>query len=201
MFRISEIRPVAQGSIERCATLRLEPTILCYGRASWIHCGEFVRNGARRGMTRGGARTAWSVAPWFECTSMKLFTVDDETSAPNLRDLPESRGALLREASEAIGARWVLDYSASVQQSGRRIEGGWPGTLPEARSRVLASLPQELSSRGAPPLSPQELVVASAAASAEAKRRWRVAAKRPASRTSPGKFAPPAATSSSMVKL
>jgi hypothetical protein len=133
-------------------------------------------------MTHGGARTAWSVAPLFECTSMNPSTVDDETSARNLPDLPESRGALLRAASEAIGARWVLDYSARVQQSGRRIEGGWPGTLPEARGRVLASLPQELSNRGAAPLTAQELVVASATASAEAKRRWRVAAKRPSPR-------------------
>jgi hypothetical protein len=111
---------------------------------------------------------------------MNRHNVDDETSPPALA---ESRGALLRETSEAIGARWVLDYSASVQQSGRRIEGGWPGTLPEARGRVLASLPQELSERGAAPLSPQELVVASAMASAEAKRQWRVAAKRQSSRS------------------
>lgn len=92
----------------------------------------------------------------------------------------EARGSLLRAASEAVGVRWVLDYSAVVRQNGRRIEGGWPGTLPEARGRVLASLPQELSNRGAAPLSPREIVAASAMASAEAKRRWQQAAKRQA---------------------
>lgn len=83
----------------------------------------------------------------------------------------------MREASEAIGVRWMLDYLATVERSGRRIEGGWPGTLPEARGRVLASLPGQLSACGAAPLSAQEIVVASAMASAEAKRRWRLATK------------------------
>lgn len=120
---------------------------------------------------------------------MKRLTVKDETNAQELAELrgtvaeprgtvAEPRGTMLRAASEAIGARWVLDYSATVQGSGRRIEGGWPGTLPEARGRVLASLPQELSERGAAPLSSQELAAASAMASAEAKRRWRAATKR-----------------------
>lgn len=112
---------------------------------------------------------------------MKLLTPNDVTDASNLA---EPRGRFLREASEAIGARWVVDYSAAVQQSGRRIEGGWPGTLPEARGRVLAGLPQVLSACGAAPLSPQEIVVASAMASAEAKRQWLIATKRrPRSRT------------------
>lgn len=106
---------------------------------------------------------------------MKQPTVNDEPSAPAVA---EPRSSMLREASEAIGVRWVLDYSATVQQSGRRIEGGWPGTLPEARGRVLATLPQQLSARGAAPLSPQEIAAAAATASAEAKRRWQIAAKR-----------------------
>lgn len=95
----------------------------------------------------------------------------------NAQDWAHRRGTLLREASEAIGARWVLDYSAIVQGSGRRIEGGWPGTLSEARGRVVATLPQELHERGAAPLSSKEIAAASAMASAEAKRRWRAAAK------------------------
>jgi|ERR1041384_6183451 hypothetical protein len=106
---------------------------------------------------------------------MKRQTVDDETGAAILA---EPRGPLLREASEAIGVTWVLDYSATLERSGRRIEGGWPGTLPEARVRVLASLPQQLSARGVAPLTPQEIVVASAITSVEAKRRWQIAAKR-----------------------
>ncbi len=124
---------------------------------------------------RGEILLAQQAASLSESTSMKRPTVSDETSA---LVLTESRGTMLREASEAIGIRWVLDYSAIVQGSGRRIEGGWPGTLPEARGRVLASLPQELSERGVAPLSSQEIAAASAMASAEAKRRWRVEARR-----------------------
>jgi hypothetical protein len=132
-------------------------------------------------MTNGGAPRFFGVAGrhFVRVPSMKRLPPKDETNAP---ELAEPRGTLLRAASEAIGARWVLDYSAAVQGSGRRIEGGWPGTLPEARGRVLASLPQELSQRGVAPLSSQELAAASAMASAEAKRRWRVATKRQSSR-------------------
>jgi hypothetical protein len=116
-----------------------------------------------------------SLATKSDCVSMKRPTLDAEASETILA---EQRGNALREASEAIGVRWVLDYSASVEESGRRIEGGWPGTLPEARGRVLASLPQQLSQSGAAPMSAQEIIVASATASAEAKRRWRIATKR-----------------------
>lgn len=90
----------------------------------------------------------------------------------------EPRSRLLRETSEAVGASWALNYLDAIQQSGRRIEGGWPGTLPEARTRMLNSLPQALSSRGLPPLSPQEIIAASSITSAEAKRRWQLATKR-----------------------
>lgn len=91
---------------------------------------------------------------------------------------------MLRDASEVVGARWVVDYSAVVEESGRRVEGGWPGTLPEARARVLACLPKELAALGFAPLSPPEIALASSMASAEAKRRWQLATKR-RSRTAP----------------
>ena len=77
----------------------------------------------------------------------------------------------------SIGAGWVVEYSRALQESGRRVEGGWPGTTPEARARVLARLPQELSNQGSAPLSADELSIAVAGVSAEAKRRWQVATK------------------------
>jgi hypothetical protein len=106
---------------------------------------------------------------------MKQPTLDETKDAPTLI---EPRSRLLREASEAVGARWVVDYSAAVEESGRRVEGGWPGTIREARGRVLAHLPQQLSARGFQALSPREVVLASSMASAEAKRRWQLATKR-----------------------
>jgi hypothetical protein len=90
----------------------------------------------------------------------------------------ERRSRLLRETSEAAGATWALTYLDSIQESGRRIEGGWPGTLPEARMRMLSSLPQALSAQGLAPLSPQEIIAASSITSAEAKRCWQIATKR-----------------------
>ncbi len=117
---------------------------------------------------------------------MKRTTLHDKHDPLDGPALSEARSRLLRETSETIGASWMLDYSTAVELSGRRVEGGWPGTLPEARGRVLARLPQELSARGAPPLSAEELAVAVSLASAEAKRRWQLATKKQFSRSGRG---------------
>ena len=106
---------------------------------------------------------------------MKRFTDDDATSS---HILAESRGRLLQTTIEAAGARWALEYLEAVQKSGRAIEGGWPGTVREARARVMASVPPELSARGLSPLSPQEIAEASSLVNAVAKRGWQPKAKR-----------------------
>jgi hypothetical protein len=66
-----------------------------------------------------------------------------------------------------------------MRQNGRAIEGGWPGTLPEARGRIVGNLSQELRSLGLPQLDHDELVAATATAYEEAKRCWQVELKRP----------------------
>lgn len=90
----------------------------------------------------------------------------------------ESRGRVLQETSEVAGASWALEYSEAVQRSGRAVEGGWPGTIPEARARVMRALPPALSARGLSPLSPREIVEASSMVNAVAKRSWLPRAKR-----------------------
>lgn len=90
----------------------------------------------------------------------------------------ESRGRVLQETSEAAGASWALEYSEAVEKSGRAVEGGWPGTIPEARARVLRSLPPELLARGLSPLSPREIAEVSSMVNAVARRSWQPRTKR-----------------------
>jgi hypothetical protein len=97
-----------------------------------------------------------------------------EDSPPSRVD-GEKRDLLLRQSPAAVGANWALQYLDGLRRSGRSIEGGWPGTLPEARAQVLAALPQALISNGLRALEPQELVAATALAYAEARRNWQLA--------------------------
>ncbi|HEU4730277.1 MAG TPA: hypothetical protein VFT22_20410 [Kofleriaceae bacterium] len=41
----------------------------------------------------------------------------------------------------ALGEAWARDVAAALQAQTRGIVGAWPGTLREARSRVLAGFP------------------------------------------------------------
>ena len=96
-----------------------------------------------------------------------------------IKALSESdrRSQLLQDQPGAVGARWAVDACDDAHRSGRSIEGGWPGTVPEARMRVLRALTQELTAKGLAPLCHAELVTATAAAYDRAKREWSLASK------------------------
>jgi hypothetical protein len=89
----------------------------------------------------------------------------------------ERRNRLIREQPAVVGAGWARDSCREALQCGRRIEGGWPGTVPEARMRVLHGLTRELAAQGLAPLSHEELVAATATAYERAKRDWQLAGK------------------------
>jgi hypothetical protein len=65
-----------------------------------------------------------------------------------------------------------------------KVEGGWPGTVPEARMRMLRTLPEQLNSAGLSPLEPAELVAMTSAVYAQARQHWQRAVK-------PSRFAQP----------
>lgn len=90
----------------------------------------------------------------------------------------ETRRVMLQDASESVGASWALECVNALCASGRKIEGGWPGTLPEARARVVNKLSTELSARGWLPLDTREVDVVATSTNAEAKRSWQLAVKR-----------------------
>lgn len=116
---------------------------------------------------------------------MKQETVRGE--AKLLRD-EQQRRLLIEERPSALGVSWALDSCADVTRSGRRVEGGWPGTVPEARMRVLSGLTHELAARGFAPLSQTELSVATSTVYDRARREWQRAGK-----TKPAKASTPAA--------
>jgi hypothetical protein len=87
------------------------------------------------------------------------------------------RDRLLQARPVALGAAWALESCEDAKQSGRRIEGGWPGTVPEARMRVVYVLDGELAALGMSPLSPIELAAATSAAYERAKHEWHLAAR------------------------
>src|SRR3954466_2451286 len=105
---------------------------------------------------------------------MKRVSVRGEAKALNDE---ERRRRMIEERPPALGVTWAADACDDVAQSGRRLEGGWPGTVPEARMRVLQELTRELAEQGLPPLSHIELVAATAGAYERAKRDWQLAAK------------------------
>jgi len=89
----------------------------------------------------------------------------------------EQRRRLIEERPPALGVTWALDSCADVTGSGRRVEGGWPGTVPEARMRVLRGLTHELAARGFAPLSQSELSAATSTVYDRARREWQLAGK------------------------
>ena len=50
-------------------------------------------------------------------------------------------GELVPSVSTALGEAWARDVAEALRAQTRNIVGGWPGTIREARSRVLLGLP------------------------------------------------------------
>jgi hypothetical protein len=59
-----------------------------------------------------------------------------------------------------------------TRNEGRAVDGGWPGTLLEARSLVSSQLNRELVEHAMAQLSPTELTAAVTMAYGRAKRDW-----------------------------
>lgn len=85
------------------------------------------------------------------------------------------RKHLIQEQLATLGTTWAADSCQELKDSGRRVEGGFPGTVPEARSRVQRELTRLLAQHGMEPLRPEELSAATSAAYEQAKRAWHVA--------------------------
>ena len=82
------------------------------------------------------------------------------------------REAILRAAPAAVGAAWARDVSASLAHEGRSVEGGWPGTIVEARALISSHLRTELVGRDMRQASSEELAAAAARTYEEARTAW-----------------------------
>jgi hypothetical protein len=71
-----------------------------------------------------------------------------------------------------VGRRWFASWREDLLRQGRAIEGGWPGTLPEARALVAASVAPAFTQRRMPILTNEELIWAMRATYDEARRAW-----------------------------
>jgi hypothetical protein len=86
---------------------------------------------------------------------------DDATYAAHV--LP-----LVREAS----AVWVAEWRTALEQDGRAMEGGWPGTMAEARAFVLGRIAPILVRKGMPLPTPDRMTRAARDLYSAAREAW-----------------------------
>jgi hypothetical protein len=98
-------------------------------------------------------------------------------SMTNLEMGPQTRETVLREQSDRLGRAWAQAWIQRLLAEGRAVQGGWPGTLQEARAQVSTQCNQELTMRGLSPLSHAELIATTNASYARAKHDWLLSAR------------------------
>jgi hypothetical protein len=82
------------------------------------------------------------------------------------------RASLLHETAVGVGRQWFHDRCADLGRQRRRIEGGWPGTLTEARALVRPALTLALSRTPMPLATAGEVTMATRTTYDEARRAW-----------------------------
>lgn len=80
------------------------------------------------------------------------------------------REALLARAATAEAIAWASWWRAELRRQERPLEGGWPGTLSEARARIVRRVAAELGPDFA--LTPQELDRTARTTYGAARRDW-----------------------------
>jgi hypothetical protein len=85
----------------------------------------------------------------------------------------EARLVVIRDGATKAGTVWANGFCTSMRQEGRRIEGGFPGTLGEARVKLLSHVVADLQRRRLPALLTDEVAWAARLTYREAKREWR----------------------------
>lgn len=73
----------------------------------------------------------------------------------------------------AAGTAWVAALRRGLASEGRAMQGGWPGTMTEARAWIEARVLPELAGRGLPRPSRDDIVRAAGTLNAHARNLWR----------------------------
>lgn len=79
---------------------------------------------------------------------------------------------LLERAAVHAARSWAEACCAALAQEGRRVEGGWPGTIREARARVAAEATKVLADQSMTWLTHDELDRLAQTTYDEARRAW-----------------------------
>lgn len=83
-----------------------------------------------------------------------------------------NRGDLLERAAFDAARSWARAYCAELARDGRRLEGGWPGTIREARTRAAAEAARVLVHESMSGLTHDELGRLARLTYDEARRSW-----------------------------
>ena len=82
------------------------------------------------------------------------------------------REQLIERFLVGLGNTWASTYSQKMSQANRNVEGGWPGTLAEARALVFRELATELAARDMAAPSARELAASAASVNEHARAEW-----------------------------
>jgi hypothetical protein len=93
----------------------------------------------------------------------------------NVRD--QLRLDRLEAAANSAGEGWAVEEMGSLRAERRPIQGGWPGTLGEARGRSRRCVAEAFATDGAGPTA-DEIESAARVLYARAKRVWNAHAER-----------------------
>jgi hypothetical protein len=85
--------------------------------------------------------------------------------AAGVVDAELAPAASLTDRASQIGAEWATEYVRGLRAQARAPVGAWPGTMSEARSRVVSRL--------AVVLEPEQLAELARVANLAARRGWR----------------------------
>jgi hypothetical protein len=82
------------------------------------------------------------------------------------------RQNLLDDAAKRAGGLWAASRRDELSREGRPVEGGWPGTIAEARARAADAIRTLLHERAMVALTYAELGRAAQVTYGEARRTW-----------------------------
>jgi hypothetical protein len=103
----------------------------------------------------------------------------DSEAAPMQEDwAADTRLRALRQGACDAGRQWAERFCADLRTEGRAVQGGWPGTMAEARAVVRASLQGEISARRRSAVTTVELEWLTRIAYASARQDWLSRAER-----------------------
>ncbi len=92
-------------------------------------------------------------------------------------ELATRRSALLERTAVSVGETWARRVLAELCSEGRSAQGGWPGTISQARSRVSVVVTSELARARFRPAAADEVDKTTRAAYAHARGVWLASAR------------------------